>query len=47
MQTFNIKQAAEFLCMSSSALREKVKKGEINASKPGRRWVFIEDDLVT
>jgi len=46
MQTLDLKQAAEFLCMSSAALRVKAKSGQIPAAKPGKCWVFLEDDLV-
>jgi hypothetical protein len=46
MQSLGLKQAAQFLQMSPAALREKAKSGQIPAAKPGKRWVFLEDDLV-
>jgi len=47
VQTLSLKQAAVFLQMSPSTLRNKVKSGLIPAAKPGKKWVFLEDDLVT
>ncbi|MCH7552867.1 MAG: helix-turn-helix domain-containing protein [Chloroflexi bacterium] len=41
-----LKEAAKFMCMSPCALREKAKSGLIPAAKPGKSWVFLEDDLV-
>lgn len=46
MKTYNLEQAAAFLHMSAGALRERAKSGEIRAAKPGRRWVFLEQDLI-
>lgn len=43
--TFNLKEAAMFLQMSSSALREKAKTGKIPGAKIGKSWVFIDIDL--
>ncbi len=47
MITFDLSGAAEFLHMSKSALRQKAKAGEIPGAKPGKKWVFLPDDLVT
>jgi len=47
MRTIGLKEAATFLQMSPSALQQKVKYGYIPGSKPGKCWVFIEDDLVS
>jgi len=44
--TYDLKEAAIFLRMSPSALRVKVKQGLVKASKPGKRWVFLESDLL-
>ena len=46
MRTLNIQQAAKLLHMSPGALREKAKAGLVKAAKPGKRWVFLETDLV-
>jgi len=47
MQSLDLKQAAQFLQMSPATLRTKAKSGQIPAAKPGKSWVFLEDDLVT
>jgi hypothetical protein len=44
--TYSLKQAAAFLHMSPSAIRQKVKEGRIKGVKPAKRWVFLESDLV-
>lgn len=46
MLTFGLQEAAAFLQMSPAALREKAKSGRVPAAKPGKCWVFLEDDLV-
>ena len=46
METCNLEEAAAFLHMSLSSLRQKAKAGEIPGSKPGKRWVFIRADLI-
>ena len=46
METLNLVQAAAFLHMSPSSLRQKAKAGEIPGSKPGKCWVFIRADLI-
>jgi len=40
MQTFDLKEAAIFLKMTTEGLRRKIAKGEIPASKIGKRWIF-------
>ena len=46
MKTLSLNEAAEFLHMSESSLRQKAKAGEIPGSKPGKCWVFIRADLI-
>jgi len=46
MQTLTLEQAAKFLHMSAAVLRQKAKVGIVQAAKPGKRWVFLEEDLV-
>lgn len=46
MRTYNLEGAAGFLHMSKAALCRKARTGEIKAAKPGKRWVFLEPDLV-
>lgn len=45
-RTFDLEQAAAFLRMSPAALREKARAGIVPGAKPGKRWVFVEQDLV-
>ena len=46
MRTLNLKEAAAFLHVSPAALRQKACSGQIHGAKPGKRWVFLEEDLV-
>lgn len=46
MKTLTLQEAASFLKMTPESLRIKTIKGEIPGAKPGKRWVFNEDDLV-
>ena len=46
MRTLNLDHAAAFLHISPAVLRQKAKRGEVKGAKPGKRWVFLEDDLV-
>ncbi|WP_339879051.1 helix-turn-helix domain-containing protein [Pseudidiomarina gelatinasegens] len=46
MKTYDIHQAAKYLCMSASHLGQLARCKRIKAAKPGKRWVFLEKDLV-
>ncbi|WP_417680910.1 helix-turn-helix domain-containing protein [Pseudidiomarina aquimaris] len=46
MKTYDLHQAAKYLCMSESHLGELARSRRIKAAKPGKRWVFLEKDLV-
>lgn len=46
MKTLNLEQAAAFLHMHPATVMQKVHAGLIPAAKPGKRWVFVDDDLV-
>ncbi len=46
MKTLNLPEAAAFLQMNPESLRQRVKAGAIPGAKPGKCWVFVEDDLV-
>ena len=46
MRTFDLAEAASFLRMNAEELRQRAKAGRIPGAKIGRRWVFLEDDLV-
>ena len=45
MRTLDLHEAAQFLRMSPAVLRRKARQGHIKAAKPGKCWVFLEDDL--
>ena len=45
MHTLDLKQAAEFLKIHPVTLQCKAKAGEIPGAKPGKSWVFIDEDL--
>jgi excisionase family DNA binding protein len=45
MNTLTLLEAAAFLKMHPEEVRCRARRGVIPACKPGRRWVFIEDDL--
>ena len=45
MRTLNTKQAADFLNMHPVTVQEKARAGVIPGAKPGKCWVFLEDDL--
>jgi hypothetical protein len=46
LHTFDLTEAAHFLRMNAEELRQRAKAGQIAGAKIGRRWVFLEDDLV-
>jgi excisionase family DNA binding protein len=41
-----LQEAAKILRMTPEGVRRKAIAGEIPGSKPGKRWCFIEEDLV-
>lgn len=45
MRTLDLPEAAAFLRMSPAVLRRHACEGRLKAAKPGKRWVFLEDDL--
>jgi excisionase family DNA binding protein len=45
-RTLLLEEAAAFLGMHPVTVLKKVRAGEIPAAKPGKRWVFLEEDLV-
>jgi excisionase family DNA binding protein len=46
MQTLTLEEAAEILHMHKVVLRNKCRSGEVPAAKIGKRWLFIELDLM-
>ncbi len=47
MRTLDLQEAALFLRMSPAVLRLHARQGRLKGAKPGKRWVFLEDDLAT
>jgi hypothetical protein len=45
MRSLDLEEAAGFLRMSPAVLRLHARQGRLKAAKPGKRWVFLEDDL--
>ena len=45
-ETLDLEKAAKMLYASESTLLELIAKEEINAAKIGRKWVFIDVDLI-
>lgn len=45
MRTLDLYEAAEFLRMSPAVLRLHARQGRVKAAKPGKRWVFLDEDL--
>ncbi|WP_425435879.1 helix-turn-helix domain-containing protein [Methylobacillus rhizosphaerae] len=41
-----IEEAAQFIKVHPITLSEMARRGEIPAAKPGKKWVFIDVDLV-
>ena len=46
MKTLNLEEAAELLHVHPITLQQKAKTGIIPGTKIGRRWVFIDVDLL-
>jgi hypothetical protein len=46
MRTFTLPQAADFLKMHPEEVRRRARMGQLPGAKAGKRWVFLEDDLV-
>ena len=46
MSTLNLEQAAAFLHMHPMTLLRRAQSGLVPAAKPGKRWVFVEVDLI-
>lgn len=45
MNTLDLKQAAAFLKMHPEEVRRRARLGLVPGAKPGKSWVFIEEDL--
>lgn len=44
-RTMNVEEAADYLRMPLNTLYQKLQRGEVPASKPGKRWVLYSDEL--
>lgn len=44
--TLDLQQAAAFLHMSPTVLRQKARRGIVKGAKPDKCWVFLKSDLV-
>ena len=45
MNTLDLQQAAAFLHMHPEEVRRRAKLGLLPGAKPGKAWIFIDDDL--
>lgn len=46
MITMGIKEAAALLMVHEVTLYKMAERGEVPAAKPGKKWVFIDVDLI-
>ncbi len=46
LKSYGTKEAAEFLRISPGSICSRAASGELVGYKPGRRWVFLEEDLI-
>ena len=44
-RTMNAEEAADYLRMPLNTLYQKLQRGEVPGSKPGKRWVLYSDEL--
>src|SRR3989344_1987116 len=47
MKTLDLREASVFLKMHPQTVRRLALKGELPAAKPGKCWLFIEEDLAS
>jgi excisionase family DNA binding protein len=46
MKTYSLQETAKLLHMHPETVRQLATSGRLPASKPGKRWVFLEDDIL-
>ncbi len=46
LKSYGTKEAAGFLRISPGSICRRAASGELVGYKPGRRWVFLEEDLI-
>ena len=44
-RTMNVDEASDYLRMPLNTLYMKLQKGDVPATKPGKRWVLYQDEL--
>jgi excisionase family DNA binding protein len=47
VRTLTLREAARLLNMHPVTVQERARAGELPGAKPGKAWVFIEEDLVS
>jgi len=47
MVSLDLKEAADFLKVHPETMRQMAKDGTVSGAKIGRRWVFIQEHLVS
>ncbi len=45
MRTLDLTEAAALLKMHPEEVRRRAKLGQLPGAKPGKSWIFLEDDL--
>lgn len=46
MKTLDLAEAAQLLKLHSQTVLQRARSGDIPAAKPGKCWVFVEEDLI-
>jgi excisionase family DNA binding protein len=46
-EVLNVREAAEFLRLSTYTVRKYAKRGTLPAKKTGRDWLFVKADLLS
>ena len=46
VKTLDLQQAAALLLIHPATLQAKAKAGAVPGARIGRRWVFVDDDLI-
>lgn len=45
-KTYFLQDAARFIGLNANTLQARAKRGIVRGVKPGKRWVFLESDLI-
>ena len=46
LKSYNSTESGRFLQLTPEAVCDRARRGELVAYKPGRAWVFLEEDLI-